>query len=174
METYPIEIDPEQIVDWIMAERLVAPNEFRVSASRAIETRELPTKKEVRLGEVERDDLIEVAAIGTLQIAPAHATEGWRITILVEDEFGPRSLDESEASEEEQEIDVAAFYDSFIRPPRGNASATAEVENSDAEKHLNRLLKDIELDRHGSSRVSAPRPKQKSAAPKSARKMQSN
>ena len=166
METYPIEIDPEQIVDWIMAERLVAPNEFRVSATRAIETRELPTRKEVRLGEVERDDLIEVAAIGTLQIAPAHETEGWRITILVEDEFGPRSLDESEASEEEQEIDVAAFYDSFIRPPRGNASATAEVENSDAEKHLNRLLKDIELDRHGSSRVSAPRPTQKSAAPK--------
>lgn len=166
METYPIEVDPEQIVDWIIAESLLAPHEFKVSARRAIETRELPTRKEFRLGEVERDDLTEVATIGTLQIAPAHAAEGWLITIVVEDELAPRVLDESEAAEEEEkEIDVAAFYDSFIRPRRGNASATAEVENAEAEEHLSRLLKDIESDRHGLSRVDAPRRTEKAPGP---------
>lgn len=153
METYPIEIEPEHIVDWVMAESRLAPHEFKVSARRAIEARELPTKNELRLGEVERDDLTEVATIGTLQIAPAHAAEGWLITIVVEDEFGPRVLDESESTEDEQEIEIAAFYDSFISPRRGDASATAEVEGPDAEEHLTRLLNDIELDRHGSSRA---------------------
>ncbi len=157
MQTYPIDTEPEQIVDWIMAELPEAPAEFKVSARRAIETRELPTRRELRLGEVERDDLTEVATIGTLQIAPAHAAEGWLITIVVEDEFGPRVLDESEGGEEEQEIGVDAFHDLFIRPRRGSASASAEVDNPDAEEHLSRLLKDIELDRHGASRATAPR-----------------
>src|SRR5208283_4660303 len=66
MQTYPVEVEPEQIVDWIMAESQIAPSELRVSARRAIETRELPTTKELRLGEEERDDLTEIAAIGTL------------------------------------------------------------------------------------------------------------
>ena len=153
MQTYPIDLEPEQIVDWVMAELPEAAAEFKVSARRAIETRELPTRRELRLGEAEREDLTEVAAIGTLQIAPAHPAEGWLITIVVEDEFGPRVLDESQGGEEEQEIDVEAFYDFFIRPRRGIASASAEVDNAGAEEHLSRLLKDIELDRHGPSRA---------------------
>ena len=157
MQTYPIEVEPEQIIDWIMVERQVAPSEFRVSARRAIETRELPTRKEFRLGEEERDDLSEIATVGTLQIAPAHAAEGWLVTIVVEDEFGPRILDESEASEGEQEIGVAAFYDLFIRPRRGNASAVAEVEGPESAERLTRLLEDIELNRHGSSRGGSTR-----------------
>jgi hypothetical protein len=156
MRTYPIDIEPEQIVDWIMVETQEAPAEFKVSARQAIETRDLPTRKELRLGEVERDDLTEVATIGTLQIAPAHAVEGWLITVVVEDEFGPRILDEAEAAEEEREIDVAAFYDSFIRPRRGNTSAIAEVDGPAAEERLTSLLKDIEMDRHGASRGGPP------------------
>jgi hypothetical protein len=92
-----------------------------------------------------------------LQIAPAHAAEGWLITVVVEDEFGPRILDEPEATWEEREIDASGFYNSFIRPRRGTASASAEVEGPDAEEHLNRLLKDIESNRHGSSRMGSPR-----------------
>lgn len=76
METYPIEVDPEQIVDWIMAESLVAPHEFRVSARRAFETRELPTRKELRLGEAEREDLTEVAVIGTCRSPPRTRRKG--------------------------------------------------------------------------------------------------
>ena len=157
MQTYPVEVEPEQIVDWIMAESQIAPSELRVSARRAIETRELPTTKELRLGEEERDDLTEIAAIGTLQIAPAHAADGWLLTVVVEDEFGPRILDEAEATQEEQEIDVVAFYDLFIRPGRGTASAVAEVEGPDSKERLTCLLKDMEMDRHGSSRGGSSR-----------------
>lgn len=157
MQTYPIEVEPEQIVDWIMAESQIAPLELRVSARRGFETRELPTTNEMRLGEEERDDLTEIAAIGTLQIAPAHAADGWLLTVVVEDEFGPRILDEGEAILEEQEIDVAAFYDLFILPRRGNASAVAEVEGPDSKERLTRLLEDIEMDRHGPSRGGSSR-----------------
>jgi hypothetical protein len=157
MQTYPVEIEPEQIVDWVLAESRIAPSEFRLSARRSIEPRELPTRKEFRLGEVERDDLSEIARVGTLQIAPAHAADGWLLTIVVEDELGTHILGEQEAVEEEQEIDVGAFYDLFIRPRRGVANAVAEAEGLDSAKRLSRLLEDIEMDRHGPSRGRAPR-----------------
>jgi hypothetical protein len=157
METYPIEIEPEQMVDWIMPESRVSPSEFEVSARRTIEPRELPTSKELRLGEEEREDLSEIAAVGTLQIAPAHSGGGWRLTVVVEDEFGPRIFDESQATEEEQEIDVAAFYDLFIRPSRGNASAIIEVDSPAANARVSRLLVDIEMDRYASSRGDSSR-----------------
>lgn len=157
METYPIDIEPEQIVRWVMAESRAMPAEFRTIATRTFEPRGLPTRKELRLGEEDRDDLTEIATVGTLQIAPAHATDGWLLTIVVEDEFGPRILDEPAASEGEQEIDVAAFYDSFIRPRRGSASAVAEVEDSVAKARLSRLLQDIEMNRHFSDRGGSSR-----------------
>jgi hypothetical protein len=138
MRTYPIDVEPKQIVDWIIAESGVAPSEFRLSARRAIERRELPTRKEFCLGEKECDDLSEIAIVTTLQIAPAHAADGWLLTIVVEDEFGWRILDESEATEEEQEIEVAALYDLFIRPGRGNANVFAEVQGWAAKARLTR------------------------------------
>ena len=152
METRPIEIEPEQIVSWMMSEIRVAPSEFKVSARRTIERRELPTRKELRLGEEEREDLSEVATVGTLQIAPVHASDGWLLTVVVEDEFSPRIFDESESAGEEQELDLAAFYDAFIRPRRGNVSAFTEVESPAANSRVTRLLEDIEMDRHGPSR----------------------
>ncbi len=152
MQIYPVELEPEQIVRWIMAESQLAPSEFRTSARSSVETRALPQRKELRLGDEERDDLSEVAAVGTLEIGPANMADGWLLTITVEDEFGPRFFDASTVAGPEREIGVAAFYDSFLRPGRGITTAVAKVRGPESKQRLSRLLKDIETDRHGSSR----------------------
>jgi len=89
METYPVELDPEQIVRWLMAEQKAAPSAFRITARRTTEARDVPARRELHLGDEEREDLREIATIATLEIAPIHASDGWLLTVAVEDEAGP-------------------------------------------------------------------------------------
>src|SRR3974377_1745921 len=96
METYPIDLDPEQIVRWIVAEQKTAPSAFRVNARRTTEVGDVPSRKEIHLGDEEREDLREMATIATLEIAPSHASDGWLLTVAVEDENGPPVLDGEE------------------------------------------------------------------------------
>ena len=90
MESFPVDIDAEQIVRWIIAEQAAAPSTFKTTARRTTEVREIPARREFHLGDEEREDLSEVATIATLEIAPAHASDGWLLTVTVEDEIGPR------------------------------------------------------------------------------------
>jgi hypothetical protein len=106
-------------------------------------------------GDVEREDLREIATIATLDIAPAHASDGWSLSVVVEDEIGPHSLGAGSEREEEQ-IDLGAFYSSFIRPGRGIAAVSAEVEGHAARARLAQLLHLIETNRHGSDGRARP------------------
>ena len=90
MQSYPVDLDPEQIVQWVMAERRAPPLVFTAIARRTTEPRDLPARREIRLGDQEREDLSEIATIATLEISPIHAGDGWRLTVVVEDEAGPR------------------------------------------------------------------------------------
>jgi hypothetical protein len=145
--TYPVDIDPEQVVRWIRAEREVAPAAFRITLRRATEAKEIPVGKETHLGDEEREDLSEIATLATLEIAPAHAGDGWLLTVVVEDEAGPRIPDNGTV-EAEREIDLETFYREFIRPGRGNASVVAEADSPEAEARMALLLKTIERGRH--------------------------
>src|SRR6516162_3575654 len=49
METYPVELDPEQIVRWLMAEQKAAPSAFRITARRTTEARDVPARRELHL-----------------------------------------------------------------------------------------------------------------------------
>jgi len=148
MESYPVDLDAGQILRWITAEQRTEPSIFRIIGRRAIEVREIPARKELRLGDEEREDLREIATIATLEIAPFHSHEGWRLTIVVEDEAGPQMPERRAAIGGEEEIDLGAFYKEFVRPGRGNANVTAEVEDSAAKARLTRLLHSIETNRH--------------------------
>ena len=97
MESFPVNIDAEQVVRWIMAEQAAAPSTFKTTATRTTEVREIPERREYHLGDEEREDLSEVATLATLEIAPAHAGEGWLLTVTVEDEIGPRVPDNGTA-----------------------------------------------------------------------------
>jgi hypothetical protein len=123
MESYPVDIDPSQVVRWVKSEQERSPSTFRISARRSREVREIPARSELHLGDEEREDLTEIATIGILEIAPARTADGWRLRVIVEDEIGPR-ISEGEmasvmASVAEQQIDLGAFYHQFIRPGRG-------------------------------------------------------
>lgn len=150
-ETYPVDLDPGQIVRWIKTETEADPSAFRINARRAREVREIPARREIRFGDEEREDLSEIATVGTLEIRPAHASDGWQLTVIVEDEVGPRLLDEGGLGAEEQQIDLATFYKEFIRPERGAAYALAEVDGSAARARMTRLLNAIEQNRHSKS-----------------------
>ena len=148
MESFPVDIDAEQIVRWVMAEQAAAPSTFKTTARRMTEVREIPARREYHLGDEEREDLSEVATIATLEIAPAHAGDGWLLTVTVEDEIGPRVSGEGAAAEAEQQIDLGTFYSTFIRPERGTANVVAEVDSPSARASVTRLLSSIERNRH--------------------------
>src|SRR5437899_7897135 len=116
MESYPVDIDPSQVVRWVKSEQERSPSTFRISARRSREVREIPARSELHLGDEEREDLTEIATIGTLEIAPAHTADGWLLRVVVEDEIGPRLSEGEMAGVAEQQIDLGAFYHEFIRP----------------------------------------------------------
>lgn len=152
METYPVDIDAGQVARWVKDELEVAPPTLRFSARRSREVREIPLRQELHFGDQEREDLTEIDTIATLEIAPVHASEGWLLSVVVEDEAGPRISLGGEAGTAEQRIDPGTFYHHFIRPGRGIANVFAAVENDTAKDHLSRLISAIETNRHSDSR----------------------
>ena len=146
METYPVDIDPAQLVRWIKAENEAAPSAFRINVTRRRELREIPLRKETHFGDAEREDLTEVATIARLDIAPIHASDGWLLSVIVEDELAPRVTDAR--TDDEQRIDFGAFYQEYIGRGHGNAEVFIEVEDAAARSRVNRLLAEVETDRH--------------------------
>ena len=156
MESFAVDVDPGQIVRWTMAERSTVPSTLKTIARRRTELREIPARSEYHLGDEEREDLTEVATIGTLEIAPAHEGDGWLLTVTVEDEIGPRAAGDSAEIEAEQQIDLGTFYNEFIRPGRGIANVVAEVAGPSARRDVTRLLASIERNQHAVERPSSP------------------
>ncbi len=148
METFPVDMDADEVVRWIIAEHEAAPESLRIAARRTNEVRDLPARKEFHLGDQEREELSEVATVATLEVSPAHADDGWLLTVGVEDEVGPRLPEKGVAAEDEQGIDIATFYREFIRSGRGVANVVAQVDGPDAEARMTSLLDAIANDRH--------------------------
>jgi hypothetical protein len=149
MEPFPVDIDPKQIVRWIIAEHRLFPSSLKTMARRTTEVRQIPSRADLHLGDEEREDLSEVATVATLEITPAHPSDGWRMTITVEDEIGPRGPGRSAKVEGDEQIDLETFNSLFIRPERGTATAVAQADDAAADARLSRLLASIETNRHG-------------------------
>jgi hypothetical protein len=149
MPSYPVDIDPEQVVRWIRAEIKAKPSPLMVTARRSIDVKEIPLRKEIHLGDEEREDFSEIATIATLEIAPAHASDGWLLTVEVENEAGPHISDTGTAVETEQGIDLNAFHRELVRSG-GTANVTADVESPEGQARVADLLDRIERNYHGS------------------------
>ncbi len=149
MPTYPIDLEPEQIVKWLVAEQKATPAPFKIDARRTTEVRNIPTRAEFHLGDEEREDMSEVATLATLEVAPALASEGWVLNVVVEDEAGPRAPNRGDGFADEAPIDLSTFYHQYIRNGRGIATASAEVQDAAGERHLKRLLDAMMVNRHG-------------------------
>jgi hypothetical protein len=100
---------------------------------------------------------LELEGHGTapLEIAPLHASEGWRLSVVVEDEAGPSISEGSQGSATEQQVDLGTFDKEFIRPGRGIANVVADVENESAREHVTRLVSAIETNRHAKRSTSS-------------------
>jgi len=166
MESYSVDIDPGQVVRWVKEECEAAPTTFRINARQAAEVREIPARQDAHLGDEELEDLSEIATVATLEIGPRHASDGWLLSVIVEDEGGPRMSEtradrgEEEIEErqtEERQIDLGTFYHAFIRSGRGTANVVAEVDGPTGRGHLDRLLHAIEQNRHYPDRSAARR-----------------
>ena len=83
-------------------------------------------RRESHLGDEEREDLSEIATIAALEIAPAHASDGWLLRVVIEDEVGPRVPDGNTGAGGEHRIDLGTLYHEFIRPGRGSVNVVAE------------------------------------------------
>ena len=151
MQTIPIEIDPGQLVHWLEVECAIAPSSFKITGSRSTSTADIPIRSELHLGDSEREDLSEVDSIGTLEITPAYDSGGRKMTVIVEDEVGPRLLDGSAGDWPEQAIDLGTFAKEFIRSGRGTANVFAELQDAAAVDRVQQLITAIEADRHPSS-----------------------
>lgn len=148
MQTFPVDTDPGHLVRWLMAEHQRAPSALKIAARRAVEVRDIPLQGKYHLGDEEREDLSEVAVTATLEIAPQHASDGWLLRVIVEDEAGPRVPDREMGIASDQQIDLGTFYRQFVRPERGIATVVAEVENAAAEGRLSRLIDAVTVNRH--------------------------
>jgi hypothetical protein len=149
MRTYPVDIDPGQLVRWMIEEHKTTPTRFRTLARREAKVRDIPLRRELHLGDEEREDLSEVDTVATLEIAPTHASDGWLLTVVVEDEAGPRLPDKRPLAEGEERIDLHTFYNEFVQPGRGIANVEAEAEDEAAEARVEQLISSIEENRHG-------------------------
>jgi len=70
VETYPIDIAPDQIVRWLMVEGRLHAFDLLVSATRSFEPGELTGGASRRLGEEEREEVSEISEVGLLEVMP--------------------------------------------------------------------------------------------------------
>ena len=149
MESYALDIAPEQIVLWLLSEQRAGRGKLQVSAFRAYETSAVADRELSDLGDEERAELSDVLEVGLLEVAPPPGSARWTLRIRFEDDTGARLPEDEPVPEGEEEIDLQTFHDAFVAPPRGTMEVSVEVESPAAKGQFNKVLNAIMRDRHG-------------------------
>ena len=89
----------------------------------------------------------EISEVGILEVRPRQKPHRWVLRIRVEDDIGPRVPIDGPVPEGEEEIDLPAFHEEFIKANRGIAEVSTEVEGPAAKASLNKLLRAMLEDR---------------------------
>ena len=156
VETYPVDIAPEQVVRWLMVEGRLHAFDLLVSATRSFEAGELAGDE--RLGDEEREEVSEISDVGLLEVMPRQKPHIWTLRVRVEDDIGPRLPEDEPVPETEEELDLPTFYEEFIKADRGLAEVSVEVDSPAAKASFNRVLEAMLTDRHQHGKVEpAPR-----------------
>ncbi len=134
-----------------MEEERLHAFELLVKATRAYRRRELSPSEDSRLGDAEREDLGENVEVGLVEVMPRHKPSLWTLRIQVADDIGPGLPEGESVPSGEEDIDLATFYEDFIKADRGLAEVSAEVESGGAKGALTRVLEAIREDRHQQS-----------------------
>jgi hypothetical protein len=150
MDSFPVDvevdIDPEQVVRWLMVERERGGSGLEITAWRQNESRPVAPVTDDKLGDEEREDLSADATIARLEVTPTH--EDWRLVISVETELEPVVPEEDAGEDEGEPVDLDTFYLDFLRSPRSTVSIAAEAESVEGKAHLEQLIRAIETNSH--------------------------
>jgi hypothetical protein len=148
VETYPIDIAPDQVVRWLMVEGRLPAFDLLVSATRSFGTGELTGGASRRLGDEEREEVSEISEVGVLEVMPRQKPHIWTLRIRVEDDIGPRLPEDEPVPETEEELDLPTFYEEFIKADRGVAEVSLDAESPAAKAKATRVLNAILTDQH--------------------------
>jgi hypothetical protein len=148
VETYPVDVDAEQVVLWLLDEERLHAFDLLVRTTRSYQRSALAESEDSRLGDTEREDLGENAEVGLVEVRPRRRPSLWALRIRVVDDIGPALPDDEPVPAGEEEIDLPTFYDEFIKADRGLSEVSAEVEGPGAEGSLTRVLDAMRKDRH--------------------------
>jgi hypothetical protein len=149
MASIVIDLAPEQIVRWLLDEDRRDAFDLLVNATRSYRAGELSSAERASFDDGETEGLSETCEAGILEVRPRHEPHRWVLRIRVEDDIGPRVPEDEPVSEEEEEIDLDAFYEEFIKANRGTAEVIAEVDSAAAKANIGRLLSAMMKDIHG-------------------------
>jgi hypothetical protein len=150
MEIYSVDMDPEQVVRWLMVEQRRGSSGLRIEAWRGNEVHPLMDGSAVPLADEDLDDLQDKRAVAILDVSPVR-DEGWHLSISVSEEFTTGDEDEAqstETAEDGEPISLEDFYADFLRPGRSTAIIAAEIDGPTGEEHLDRFLASIEANVH--------------------------
>ncbi len=152
MDTYPLDIDPKQIVRWLIEEQRSGRLHLDVLATRSYITEPLGEAEMQRLGDEEDEDLSDVLAVGILDVSPAAESDGWVLRMRVEDRIGPRLPEDGDAPDGEEEIDLETFETEFILPERGTIDVSPDAKDSVAKGRVTRLFGHMLRNEHSAAR----------------------
>jgi hypothetical protein len=146
METYEIDSDAGRVVRWLRKELKADPSRFRVTGWLSREMEKIPCRRELRLGDAERQDLSEVV---THSGHRACRQDGG---LAAQRRRRRRSraphIRSGMRERAERPTDLETFYKNSSGWTGGTANVTAEPRDSAARDLLTALIDAIEEDRH--------------------------
>jgi len=148
MVSYSLDVDAVQVVRWLMDETRADRLALSIAARRTYQRETIVNAQQARLGEDETADLGEVTVIGVLEVTPSPLYEGWLLSIRVEDPLSDRLPGDEPSAVEDEEIDLATFFEQFIESESGVIFVSLEAANDAARARFDALLSAILTDRH--------------------------
>lgn len=148
MEPIIVDIEPRQIVRWLLDEERIKAFDLLVTATRSYEREELAPGEERQLGEAEAEELSEINEVGLLEVMPRKEPSRWTLLLRVTDDIGPRMPEDEPVPTEDEEIDLTTFNEEFVVADRGFTEVSAEAQDRAASAELTRLVEAIVENRH--------------------------
>ena len=138
----------KQVVRWLMDEERAGRRRLQTNATRQYLNEDIPKLEQHHLGDVEREDIYQITAVGVLELTPPDMADTWLLRLRIEDNLGGRLPDYASASDKPEEIDLATFQETFIVPERGPAFVAVDADTDEAWSTFQELLNEMRANRH--------------------------
>ncbi|MCP4382208.1 MAG: hypothetical protein GY798_12480 [Hyphomicrobiales bacterium] len=146
MDEYTVDVAPDQVVRWLMAELQRNPDALEFRANRTFVAAGVENFEDDGISE--DTDVESVAAVAILEVMPARPTKNWILRLRVEDILGEHLPEDHSASEDPEEIELETFDALFVAPGRGILDVALFAETPQAKAEFDAIFVDMLRDRH--------------------------